>query len=92
MEDYTHHTDKHLLLETPVQKIGPISLNDKMKETYRAAEYSDNQKKEMEKSIINRSTTKKFGRRQKFVVPSTNKLEKKNIETFREHQNIIKEE
>lgn len=34
-----------------------------MKETYRAAEYSDNQKKEMEKSIINRSTTKKFGRR-----------------------------
>ncbi len=46
----------------------------------------------MEKSIINRSTNKKVGRRQKFNGSTTNKLEKKNIESFRIIDNTIKEE
>jgi hypothetical protein len=63
---------------------------DKAKEIYRAAEYSDNQKKQMEKSIINRSTIKKI-RRQKQIGTVTIKLEKKNLESFRENL-LIKEE
>ena len=52
----------------------------------------------MEKSIINRSTNKKLGRRQKFTTGSklvsvnTTKLEKKNLESFRGVENAIKEE
>lgn len=44
----------------------------------------------MEKSIINRSNTKNLGRRQKLL--GAFKLEKKNIESFRGHDQQIKEE
>lgn len=46
----------------------------------------------MEKSIINRSNNKNFGKRHKFAGGLTAKLEKKNIESFRGHENTIKEE
>ncbi len=47
----------------------------------------------MEKSIINRSNNKNFSKRHKFTGGLTGKLEKKNIESFRGHENhTIKEE
>lgn len=91
MEDQTF-TDQHLLLETPANKNNLKNLGEKSQEAYRAAEYSDNQRKEMEKSIINRSTNKKVSRRQKFNGSTLNKLEKKNIESSRAIDNTIKEE
>ena len=46
----------------------------------------------MEKSIVNRSNNKNFGKRHKFAGGLTAKLEKKNIESFRGQENAIKEE
>lgn len=79
-------------METPIQKNIYERDDTEEYETYRAVEYSQNQIKEMEKSIINRSNNKNFGKRHKFAGGLTAKLEKKNIESFRGHENTIKEE
>ena len=95
-----------MLLETPVHRLGSNNISKEF-DTYRAKQKeckiylifiikidSNDQIKEMQLSIRNISTNKKTSRRQmpgKVILGASNKLERKNIESFRA-ENPIKEE
>ncbi|CDW77603.1 UNKNOWN [Stylonychia lemnae] len=77
MEDQTF-TQQHMLLETPSNKPNQLKVGQHSNEIYRAAQYSNEHKMQMERSIVNYSHVKSKRSKQK-VTDTTSQFKKKQM-------------